>query len=180
MDKRTQEVMFSNKKNDWETPQDFFDMLDEYYSFTIDVAADKENTKCKRFYSEKDDGLSKSWDGERVFCNPPYSHTKLWIKKAHEEIKDAKKPSIFVFLIPSRTDTKWWHNYIMSDECSKVYFVKGRLKFGGQKNSAPFPSAVVVFKTTDFITKEEKMAAQIDCECIIPKFGILKKRREKV
>ena len=144
MDKTTQGVMFSSKSNDWETPADFYSQLDAEFGFTLDPCASQASAKCSSFYTADDDGLSKNWEGQTVFMNPPYGR-KIgnWIQKAYEE--GEKSNTRVVALIPARTDTKYWHNYCM--KATEIRFVKGRLKFGhgNTKNSAPFPSAVVVF-----------------------------------
>jgi len=144
MDKNTQGIMFSSKSNDWATPQDFYNQLDAEFEFTLDPCASESSTKCSSFYTADDDGLSKNWEGHTVFMNPPYGR-KIgnWIQKAYEE--GEKGNTRVVALIPARTDTKYWHNYCM--KATEIRFVKGRLKFGqgDTKNSAPFPSAVVVF-----------------------------------
>jgi site-specific DNA-methyltransferase (adenine-specific) len=146
MNRTTQKVMFSSKSKVWETPQELYDYLSYDYKFTLDPCASANNTKCKKFYTEDDDGLTKSWEGETVFMNPPYGRDiKKWLKKAYTE---GQKPNtVVVCLIPSRTDTKYWHDYCM--KAWKIHFIKGRLKFKngtGSNNSAPFPSAVIVFK----------------------------------
>lgn len=133
-------VHFSSKTDMWATPQDFFDNLKKEFKFTLDPCATDENAKCKKYYTEKDDGLSKSWDNEIVFMNPPYGRViKDWIKKASEA-----RGGVVVCLLPSRTDTRYFHEYIYGK--TEIRFLKGRLKFGGNKNSAPFPSMVVVFR----------------------------------
>ena len=133
-------VHFSSKTDLWETPQDFFDKLDEEFKFTIDVCATHENAKCRQFFSPEQDGLTISWTGI-CWMNPPYGRAiKNWIKKAYES---SLQGATVVCLLPSRTDTAWWHDYCTKGE---IRFIRGRLKFGGQKNSAPFPSAVVIFK----------------------------------
>lgn len=133
-------VHFSSKDMTWETPQDFFDELDAEFHFTLDPCCVPETAKCEKFYTPEDDGLSKSWSGEVVFMNPPYGREiGKWMKKAVDEWR---KWATVVCLVPSRTDTAWWHDYAMEGE---IRFIRGRLKFGGSKNSAPFPSAVVVF-----------------------------------
>tara|TARA_R110000765_G_scaffold404502_1_gene500760 strand:- start:140 stop:625 length:486 start_codon:yes stop_codon:yes gene_type:complete len=143
MNKKTQQTMFSSKTSEWETPQKLYDMLDSIYGFTLDPCATAENSKCKEYFTKEEDGLNKTWKGHTVFMNPPYGRDiKKWIKKAHEESKS--RGTTVVCLIPSRTDTKYWHDHCMKAE--KVYFVKGRLKFGDATNSAPFPSAIVVFR----------------------------------
>ena len=135
-------VGFSSKAQTWSTPQDFFDRLDAEFGFTLDPCASPEDAKCDLYYTIEDDGLAQDWGGEVVFMNPPYGRDiKTWIKKAYDESR--KKDTSVVMLIPARTDTKYWHDYVM--KADEVYFVKGRLKFGDSENSAPFPSAVIVF-----------------------------------
>ncbi len=143
MNKNTQVVMFSSKTGDWATPQDFFDKLNwRFGPFDLDACASPHNTKCSNFLTEAEDGLSRSWEGHAVFVNPPYGRgIDKWIEKAYNESK--KENTKVVMLIPARTDTKYWHNYVM--KASEIHFVKGRLKFGDSENSAPFPSAVIVF-----------------------------------
>ncbi len=136
-------LMFSSKTDEWETPQDFFDELDKEFHFTLDPCATHENAKCKKYYTVKEDGLKQDWQGETVFCNPPYGKAiKNWVKKCYEE---SRKPNTtVVMLIPARTDTTYFHEYIYK-KAKEIRFVKGRLKFGCSKNSAPFPSMVVIF-----------------------------------
>jgi site-specific DNA-methyltransferase (adenine-specific) len=135
-------VHFSSNSNEWATPKSLFDTLDEEFLFTLDPCATKDNAKCSKFYTQEDDGLSQNWSNERVFMNPPYGREiGKWMKKASESYGKGKAKSI-VCLVPSRTDTKWWHDYAMKGE---ITFIKGRLKFGNVTNSAPFPSAIVVF-----------------------------------
>ncbi len=135
--------MYSSKTDEWATPQDFFDKLNEEFNFTLDPCANEENHKCSKYYTEKEDGLIQSWQGETVFVNPPYGREiGQWVEKSYLESK--KENTIVVMLIPARTDTKWFHNFIYKK--SEIRFIKGRLKFGESKNSAPFPSMVVVFR----------------------------------
>lgn len=135
--------MFSSTTDEWATPKDFFDTLNEEFDFTLDPCATADNAKCAKFYTKEQDGLKQDWSGERVFCNPPYGKViGDWVKKCSEE---AKKPNTTVVaLIPARTDTRYFHEFIYR-KAREVRFIKGRLKFGGCKNSAPFPSMVVVF-----------------------------------
>lgn len=136
------EVMFSSKSDEWATPQHIFDELDSEFGFDLDVCANESNHKCENYYSIEQDGLSQDWAGHRVFCNPPYSNIAKWVEKAFYETKS--KNTLVVLLIPSRTDTKYFQNYIYNR--SEIRFVKGRLKFGNSKNSAPFPSMIVIFR----------------------------------
>ena len=144
MNKTTQQTLFSSKSSDWATPQHFFDRLStEFGPFTLDPCSNESNYKVSNHFTEKDDGLSKDWGGHTVFMNPPYGRAiKHWIKKAYDE---GQKPNTTVVaLIPARTDTRYWHDYVM--KASAIYLVKGRLKFGNGGGSAPFPSAVIIFK----------------------------------
>jgi phage N-6-adenine-methyltransferase len=136
-------LMFSSETDLWATPQNFFDELDKEFHFTLDPCATPENAKCKKYYTVKEDGLKQDWQGETVFCNPPYGKAiKNWVKKCYEE---SRKPNTtVVMLIPARTDTTYFHEYIYK-KAKEIRFVKGRLKFGCSKNSAPFPSMVVIF-----------------------------------
>ena len=136
------DVHFSSRTDNWATPQSFFDRLNSEFNFTLDPCADEYNAKCAKYLTKEDDGLTKSWAGERVFMNPPYGRViGDWVRKAYEESREIE--TLVVALIPSRTDTKYWHDYVM--KAREIRFVKGRLKFGDGRNSAPFPSAVVVF-----------------------------------
>ena len=133
------EGMFSSKTDLWSTPQATFDELDSEFHFTLDPCSTHENAKCEKHYTKEDDGLSKDWSGERVFCNPPYGREiGKWVKKC------AESKSLVVALLPARTDTKWFHEYIYGK--AEIRFIKGRLKFGDSKNSAPFPSMVVIWR----------------------------------
>jgi len=134
--------LFSSQTPEWATPKDFYARLNDEFQFTLDPCATKENAKCNKFFIKEDDGLSQSWKNEIVFMNPPYGREiKDWVKKAYTEAKinNAK----VVCLLPARTDTKWFHDYIYGK--TEVRFIKGRLKFGDGKNSAPFPSMVVIY-----------------------------------
>ena len=132
------EVMFSSRTDMWETPAAFFRALDAEFHFTLDVCAVPENAKCKVFYTPEQDGLAQNWGG-CCWCNPPYGREiGKWVKKA------AEAECTVVMLLPARTDTAWFHDYIYGK--SEIRFVRGRLKFGGSKNSAPFPSMVVIFR----------------------------------
>lgn len=135
---------FSRKSDEWGTPQAFFDKLAEEFKFVFDAAASEENCKCKVWSG---DSLDIDWyklcGTSAIWLNPPYSRVKEFMKKAYDE---SRKGARIVCLIPSRTDTKYWHDYVMKS--SEIRFVKGRLKFEGSedtKSCAPFPSCVVIF-----------------------------------
>ena len=133
-------IHFSSATHLWATPQDTFDALDAEFGFKTDVCALSENAKCGHFYSPEQDGLTQDWRGA-CWMNPPYGREiGKWMRKAYES---SLSGATVVCLVPARTDTAWWHDYVMRGE---VRFIRGRLKFGGSKNSAPFPSAVVVFR----------------------------------
>lgn len=139
------DVMFSSKAMDWATPQSFFDALDQEFHFTLDPCANDENHKCDLYFTEAEDGLSKDWSGHTVFCNPPYGKAiKYWVRKCSEEAQNPD--TTVVMLIPARTDTAYFHDYIYQKQNVEIRFIKGRLKFGDGKNSAPFPSMVVIFR----------------------------------
>lgn len=134
-------VHFSSNSSEWSTPQYLFDKLNAVHNFTLDVCASVENYKCSRFYTKEQDALSMSWTGV-CWMNPPYGREiGKWIRKAYLTAKNGM--GTVVCLIPARTDTSWWHDYVMKGE---IEFIRGRLKFGNSKNSAPFPSAIVIFK----------------------------------
>lgn len=138
------DVMFSNKSNEWATPQSLFDELNAEFQFTLDPCADDINHKCDKYYTVNDDGLAQDWSGERVFCNPPYGRqVGNWVKKCFSEVYGGKCKCA-VMLLFAKTDTKWFHNYIYNK--AEIRFIRGRLKFGNQENNAPFPSMVVIFR----------------------------------
>ena len=134
-------VHFSSETDLWATPQDTFDALNaEFGPFDVDVCAVAGNAKCARFYTPETDGLAQDWAPSRCWMNPPYGRTiARWMCKAWEE---SLRGATVVCLVPARTDTAWWHDYAMKGQ---IRFLRGRLKFGNAKHSAPFPSAVVVF-----------------------------------
>lgn len=137
-----QDVMFSSKTNEWETPPDFFSAVNTEFHFTLDPASTHENAKCEKHYTILENGLLQSWANEVVFCNPPYGREqKLWIMKAFEESRAGNAK--VVMLLPARTDTAAFHDYIYGK--AEIRFLRGRLKFGESKNAAPFPSMIIVF-----------------------------------
>ncbi len=144
------EILMSSNRMDWETPQDFFNKLNEEFNFTLDPCCTKETAKCNVYFTPKEDGLKQSWKGHRVFCNPPYGRKiSKWVKKAYEE---SQKGTLVVLLIPSRTDTSYWWDYCMKGE---IRFIRGRLKFKGKNlkgeqvnHPATFPSAIIIFNKT--------------------------------
>lgn len=159
-------VLFSSATDLWATPQAFFDEYDRQFGFELDVCATDENAKCARYFTKADDGLAQRWAGvcwmnppygepeqpcrpncrkkrceKRGHCNPSYVPGIVdWMRKAYESSLEG---ATVVCLVPARTCTHWWHDYAMKGE---IVFVRGRLKFGGSKDSAPFPSAIVIFR----------------------------------
>lgn len=133
--------LMSSKTDQWATPQKFFNEWNALYGpFDIDVCADSTNAKCPVYFDKEADGLKQPWVG-RCWMNPPYGRDiGAWMKKA---IQSYGEGATVVCLVPARTDTKWWHDYAMRGD---IIFIKGRLKFGDAKNSAPFPSAIIIFK----------------------------------
>ena len=142
-------VHFSSATDEWATPQWLFDALHREFAFTLDPCATRENAKCPRFFTREDDGLLQNWGDEVVFMNPPYgAMISRWMWKAYDS---ARKGATVVCLVPARTDTAWWHNSAMKGE---VRLLRGRLKFGNATNSAPFPSAIVIFRPPQFSLTE--------------------------
>ena len=134
-------LMFSSKTALWVTPQEFFDALDAEFHFSLDACALPENAKCADYYTPEADGLTKKWGGV-VWCNPPYGREiGKWVQRGLDASRDG---ATVVMLLPARTDTKWFHECIYGK--AEIRFVRGRLKFGGCENSAPFPSMVVIYR----------------------------------
>lgn len=149
-----QDILFSSKSNEWETPQDLFNKLNNFYHFTLDPCCTHENAKCLKHYTQEDNGLIQSWQGEIVFCNPPYGRDiGKWVKKAYDE---AMKGAKIVMLIPARVDTSWFHDYIYRKEHQHItyQFIRGRLKFNNPAYHKPapatFPSMLVYFNLSAY------------------------------
>lgn len=136
-------VLFSSASDIWATPQDLFDELNKEFGFNLDPCALPDNAKCEKYFTPEINGLSQCWGGHVVFCNPPYGRQIYdWVKKCYEE---SRKPgTTVVMLIPARTDTRYFHEFIYH-KAKEIRFIKGRLKFGNAKNAAPFPSMIVIF-----------------------------------
>ena len=144
------EVHFTNKSNEWETPRSLFKELDDEFNFTIDVCATKESAKCERFYTKQTNGLAQSWENEVAFMNPPYGREiGAWVEKAYRESLNG---AVVVCLIPARTDTRYWHDYIFPN--AEIRFLKGRVKFKGYNSNGEYvenkagqhDSMLVIFK----------------------------------
>jgi len=158
------QALFSSESTEWETPDDLFEALNEEFHFTLDVCASSKNAKGPRYFAEKDDGqcsavdgLVQDWSNDVCFMNPPYGKTiGLWVEKAYRE---SLKGAVVVCLLPSRTDTRWIHDYVFGK--AEVRFIRGRLKFGGATNSAPFPSMICVFREVQKRNRPEGKILQI-------------------
>ena len=141
-----QTVHFTSNTNEWSTPSELYKRLNREFNFTLDPCCTKENAKCERHYTIAEDGLQQNWKDDIVFMNPPYGREiGRWIEKAY---KESLRGAIVVCLIPARTDTKYWHEYIFGK--AEVRFIRGRIKFGNGNNSAPFPSAIIIYKGCGF------------------------------
>lgn len=133
--------LMSSAKDDWETPPAFFDLVNAEFRFALDVCATAKNTKCPRFFSPEEDGLSRDWWGP-AWMNPPYGSAVVpWLHKAAAE--SLKQRILVACLVPARTDTKWWWSTAL--RAREIRFLKGRIKFIGGPSGAPFPSALVIF-----------------------------------
>jgi phage N-6-adenine-methyltransferase len=141
---------FESRRQDWPTPDSLYDTLNAEFHFNIDLAADDKNTKCFDFFDAERDALQQKWYGVG-WLNPPYGAKtgKLsdWVKKAYEE----SKYCTVVMLIPARTNTRWWHQFVM--KASEIRFINGRPKFGDATHGLPQPLAIVVFKQHSGLTK---------------------------
>lgn len=135
-------VLFTSNTDEWATPQDLFDRLDAEFHFTLDPCSTDENAKCAKHYTKEQDGLKQDWTGETVFCNPPYGREiGEWCLRCYAHSIGG---GTAVMLVPSRTDTKWFHEYVYGK--AELRFIKGRVKYGGAKYNAPFPSMIVIFR----------------------------------
>lgn len=145
-DKRTPYAMsqfktrFESRRQDWETPNSIFDPLNTEFSFTLDVCATEDTAKCQSFLTAEEDALNRDWGTHVCWMNPPFREQKKWVKKAYEA---SCSGATVVCLVPSRTNTNWWHDYCMRGE---VRFIRGRPKFGNADHGTPLPLAIVVFR----------------------------------
>ena len=137
------ESLFSSKTDQWATPPELFDRIARRYGpFELDVCALPGNAKCSQYFSPEQDGLKQTWSG-RCWCNPPYGRKiGRWVKRAWESSTNG---ATVVCLLPARTDTKWWHEYVIP--YARIEYLRGRVHFGDSANGAPFPSAVAVFES---------------------------------
>lgn len=142
--------LVTSNSNEWATPLKLFDKLDQEFKFNLDPCSTHENAKCAKHYTIEEDGLSQCWGGDTVFMNPPYGYETIrWIEKAYEESLNG---ATVVCLIPARTDTSYWHDIIFK-HAKQIRFVRGKIKFGDSKWTAPFASALVIFSPNDYKEK---------------------------
>ena len=142
---------FESHKQEWTTPDDLFGRIHQEFHFTLDLAADACNTKCREYFDAKQDALGKTWQGV-CWLNPPYGAKQHrlsdWVKKAYNESQ--KSGCTVVMLIPARTNTRWWHDYCM--KAAEIRLLNGRPKFGDAKHGLPQPLALIVFRKHRGIT----------------------------
>lgn len=138
---RLNRSLFTSRSEEWETPQYVFRPLETEFHFEVDVCATSENAKCRAFFDKTVDGLKREWSPFRCWMNPPYgSKIASWVKKAYYE---SRRGALVVCLLPSRTDTQWWHNWVM--KADEIRFIVGRISFGNSQQSAPFPSCIAIY-----------------------------------
>lgn len=136
--------LYTSNTAEWSTPQDLFDRLNDEFHFTLDPCSTDENAKCEKHYTKDQDGLKQSWAGETVYCNPPYGREiGAWCRKCYEHFMGG---GTAVMLIPARTDTSWFHDWIYGK--AEIRFIRGRLRFSNSKSYAPFPSMIVIYGAT--------------------------------
>lgn len=136
------DALFSSLTDEWATPQELFNQLNDEFHFTVDVCASEENAKVNKYFTKDQDGLNQDWSDEIVWCNPPYGRTVTqWVRKAYEHFIGGGKA---VLLLPARTDTRWFHEYVYGK--AEIRFIKGRIKYGNAKWNAPFPTMIVIYR----------------------------------
>ncbi len=146
--------LFSSRTDEWATPQQFFDTLDAEFDFDLDVAATKKNTKCRHYFSKRENGLKQDWykasRTKTIFCNPPFGgQTGLWVEKA---LHESQKGCTVVVVIPFRSDTSYLHDFAFN-KASEIRLVRGRIKYNDGNTASPFPTAVIVFTPGYHTTK---------------------------
>ena len=151
--RKMNKALLESGRDDWETPQDLFNDLNREFGFTLDPCATPDTARCAKYYTRAEDGLNRDWTGEVVFCNPPYGRKQdAWVRKCSAH---GAGGGVAVMLLPARTDTARFHDFILGK--AEIRFVRGRLKFTGAMNPAPFPSMVVVFGKDDHLTMFNKL-----------------------
>jgi phage N-6-adenine-methyltransferase len=134
--------LYSSRTDEWPTPKALFAALNREFHFTLDPCASRANTTCPRFFTKAEDGLRQDWGRHIVFCNPPYGRAvAVWVEKC---FRAAQAGATVVLLIPSRTDTRYFHDWIYNK--AELRFVRGRLRYGDGVQSAPFPSLIAIYR----------------------------------
>ena len=156
------ETLFGKNSDEWQTPLELFQDLDREFHFDLDACATHENHMVDAYFTKDEDGLEQEWEGHTVWCNPPYSQIKKWVRKCYYE--GHKPNTVVVLLVPSRTDTQWFQNYVLHR--AEVRFINGRLRFVGTGAiaNAPFPSALVIFRGA--VEKESIQKSKINMQQI--------------
>lgn len=150
---------FKSTNQDWKTPRIIFDKLDREFHFDKELATSECNSLMKNHYTEQDDALKQKWIG-RNYLNPPFKDAGKWVKKAHDESQNG---GMICMIIPSKTNTKWWHRYVM--KAKEVRFIESRPVFEregyeGNKHGLPFPLSIIIFEKTDQPTKYSSFTFQ--------------------
>lgn len=161
-------ALFSSNTDEWGTPEILFELLDREFDFNLDPCGSRNRilkSKGMITYFPPENGLEFNWNNETVFVNPPYSEIASWCEKCFNE---SFTSNIIVMLVPSRTDTRYWHNYIM--KAKEIRFIKGRLKFGGSKNCAPFPVSIVIFNDMIRGSKRRPKCSTFDLKTLSDSF----------
>ncbi len=136
-------ALYSRRTEEWPTPRQFFDALHCEFHFSLDPCATTRNATCRRYFTKAQDGLLQDWGTHVVFCNPPYGPTMCeWARKCYQA---SLQGATVVLLAHARTDTRWFHDWVYG-RAAELRFIRGRLRFGDGKQSAPFPSLVAVFR----------------------------------
>ena len=146
------ETLFSKNSDEWQSPLGLFQDLDREFHFDLDACATHENHMVDAYFTKDEDGLEQNWGGHTVWCNPPYSQIKKWVRKCYYE--GHQPNTTVVLLVPSRTDTKWFQNYVLHR--AEIRFIKGRLRFNGSNNNAPFPSALIIYRGPEEKARKHK------------------------
>jgi site-specific DNA-methyltransferase (adenine-specific) len=150
-------ALYSSRSEEWPTPQSFFDALNREFRFTLDPCATMASAKCRRFFTKRQNGLIQDWGRQRVFCNPPYGREiSAWARKCFEA---SRRGALVALLAHARTDTRWFHDWVYG-KADEIRFVRGRLRFGDGRQSAPFPSLVAIFRPSNRRTLRARRCAK--------------------
>jgi len=139
----------TENSQEWQTPRWLFDALNHCHHYTVDAASAHDNALCAKHWTKAENGLTQDWSHERVWLNPPFDAIKDWLRKANYEVVRLWRCPHVTAIVPVRSDTQWWHEFVMPHE---VWFVRGRVQFtipGQRAYSCPFPTAVVCMTRSD-------------------------------